>query len=49
MTASPALVLCWLATLTWTFGFDTVYAMADRPDDRKLVCAAVPSAWADMP
>ena len=36
MTASPALLLCWLATLTWTFGFDTVYAMADRPDDRKL-------------
>ena len=36
MRASPALLLCWLATLTWTFGFDTVYAMADRPDDRKL-------------
>lgn len=33
---SPALLLCWLATITWTFGFDTVYAMADRPDDRKL-------------
>ena len=28
------LALTWLATLTWTFGFDTVYAMADRDDDR---------------
>ncbi|MEB3159199.1 MAG: 4-hydroxybenzoate polyprenyltransferase [Synechococcus sp.] len=33
---APELWLCWLATLTWTFGFDTVYAMADRPDDRRL-------------
>ena len=24
---------CWVATLLWTFSFDTVYAMADRPDD----------------
>ena len=24
---------CWAATLCWTFGFDTVYAMADRKDD----------------
>ncbi len=30
------LVLVWLATLLWTFGFDTVYAMADRPDDAAL-------------
>ena len=30
------LVLCWLATVVWTFGFDTVYAMADRADDRRL-------------
>ena len=30
------LLLCWLATLVWTFGFDTVYAMADRPDDRQV-------------
>ena len=28
--------LCWLATLLWTFGFDTVYAMADRADDRRV-------------
>ena len=28
--------LCWAATLMWTFGFDTVYAMADRPDDRRV-------------
>ncbi len=31
----PLLAL-WLATLLWTFGFDTVYAMADRADDRRL-------------
>ncbi|MFM7228261.1 MAG: 4-hydroxybenzoate polyprenyltransferase [Cyanobacteriota bacterium] len=30
------LVACWGATLAWTFGFDTVYAMADRDDDRRL-------------
>jgi 4-hydroxybenzoate polyprenyltransferase len=30
------LPLCWLATVVWTFGFDTVYAMADRADDRRL-------------
>jgi len=28
------LTLTWLATVSWTFGFDTVYAMADRDDDR---------------
>ena len=33
---SPALVCCWLATVIWTFGFDTVYAMADRRDDATL-------------
>ena len=27
---------CWVATLLWTFSFDTVYAMADRPDDARL-------------
>ncbi|MCT0198805.1 4-hydroxybenzoate polyprenyltransferase [Synechococcus sp. CS-1325] len=27
------LLLVWAATLLWTFGFDTVYAMADRRDD----------------
>jgi 4-hydroxybenzoate polyprenyltransferase len=30
------LTLTWLATLLWTFGFDTVYAMADREDDRRI-------------
>ncbi len=30
------LALLWLAVLLWTFGFDTVYAMADRPDDAVL-------------
>ncbi len=30
------LACCWGATLIWTFGFDTVYAMADREDDAKL-------------
>jgi 4-hydroxybenzoate polyprenyltransferase len=30
------LVLTWLAAVVWTFGFDTVYAMADREDDRTL-------------
>jgi 4-hydroxybenzoate polyprenyltransferase len=26
----------WGATITWTMGFDTVYAMADKPDDLKV-------------
>jgi len=30
------LALCWLATCLWTFGFDTVYAMADRADDQRI-------------
>lgn len=30
------LALTWLATLAWTFGFDTAYAMADRRDDGDL-------------
>jgi len=30
------LLLVWLATLAWTFGFDTVYAMSDREDDRRV-------------
>jgi 4-hydroxybenzoate polyprenyltransferase len=30
------LLLCWLASVSWSFGFDTVYAMADRDDDRAL-------------
>jgi 4-hydroxybenzoate polyprenyltransferase len=30
------LLLTWLASVLWTFGFDTVYAMADRSDDRRI-------------
>ncbi len=30
------LLFCWLATILWTFGFDTVYAMADEIDDKKI-------------
>ena len=30
------LLFCWGATLIWTFGFDTVYAMADSQEDIKL-------------
>jgi len=26
----------WAATVLWTLGFDTVYAMADREDDRRI-------------
>jgi 4-hydroxybenzoate polyprenyltransferase len=28
--------LLWGATLCWTLGFDTIYAMPDRPDDKRL-------------
>ncbi len=28
------LLCCWLATIFWTFGFDTVYAMADEIEDK---------------
>jgi 4-hydroxybenzoate polyprenyltransferase len=28
--------ILWGATVLWTLGFDTVYAMADRDDDRRL-------------
>ncbi len=28
--------LLWMATVLWTLGFDTVYAMGDREDDRRL-------------
>ena len=31
-----SLTLTWLAAMSWTFGFDTVYAMADRDDDRRV-------------
>jgi len=30
------LIFCWLATVFWTFGFDTVYAMADEADDKAI-------------
>ncbi|NJL21855.1 MAG: 4-hydroxybenzoate solanesyltransferase [Leptolyngbyaceae cyanobacterium SM1_3_5] len=32
----PATWVLWGATVLWTMGFDTVYAMSDREDDRKL-------------
>ncbi|WP_414516216.1 4-hydroxybenzoate solanesyltransferase [Nostoc sp. PCC 9305] len=28
--------LLWSATILWTLGFDTIYAMSDREDDRKI-------------
>lgn len=34
--APSSLFLTWLATVVWTFGFDTVYAMSDREDDRRI-------------
>ena len=30
------LLFCWLATIFWTFGFDTIYAMADEIDDQAI-------------
>ena len=30
------MLFCWLATIFWTFGFDTVYAMADEIDDKVI-------------
>ena len=36
LSLSLPLLATWAATLCWTFSFDTVYAMADRPDDAKL-------------
>jgi 4-hydroxybenzoate polyprenyltransferase len=32
----PATWWLWGATVLWTLGFDTVYAMSDREDDRKI-------------
>ena len=32
----PATWLLWAATVFWTLGFDTIYAMPDRPDDLRL-------------
>ena len=31
-----SLLFCWFATIFWTFGFDTVYAMADQFDDKAI-------------
>jgi 4-hydroxybenzoate polyprenyltransferase len=38
VTASlePATWLLWGATVLWTLGFDTVYALADRADDERI-------------
>ena len=33
---SPATWLLWGATVAWTLGFDTVYALSDREDDLKV-------------
>ena len=32
----PATWLLWGATVLWTLGFDTIYAMSDREDDRRI-------------
>jgi 4-hydroxybenzoate polyprenyltransferase len=34
--ANPAMWMLWAATVCWTLGFDTVYAMADREDDEAI-------------
>jgi len=36
LTGGITLLSCWLATIFWTFGFDTVYAMADEIDDKAI-------------
>jgi 4-hydroxybenzoate polyprenyltransferase len=33
---APSTWYLWGATIFWTLGFDTVYAMADRDDDRRI-------------
>jgi len=33
---SFVLLFCWLATIFWTFGFDTVYALADKKYDIEI-------------
>lgn len=35
-TLPAAAWILWLATVLWTLGFDTVYAMADQEDDRRI-------------
>ena len=32
----PAMFFLWAATVLWTLGFDTVYALSDREDDEKI-------------
>ncbi len=36
LSGEVSLLYCWLATVFWTFGFDTVYAMADELEDKKI-------------
>ena len=36
LAGGQTLLFCWLATIFWTFGFDTVYAMADEIDDKVI-------------
>jgi len=36
LAGGETLLFCWLATIFWTFGFDTVYAMADEVDDKLI-------------
>ncbi len=36
LSGGVTLIFCWLATIFWTFGFDTVYAMADELDDKAI-------------
>lgn len=35
-TLEPITWLLWGAVLTWTMAFDTIYALADREDDRRI-------------
>ncbi|WP_269609782.1 4-hydroxybenzoate polyprenyltransferase [Prochlorococcus marinus] len=36
LAGGVTLLFCWLATIFWTFGFDTVYAMADEIEDKVI-------------
>jgi len=36
LAGGVTLLFCWLATIFWTFGFDTVYAMADELEDKAI-------------
>ena len=33
---NPIVFFCWIATIFWTFGFDTVYALADKDYDEQI-------------